>query len=86
MTLSVRQRQTLEVMAAEERLALFPGRIAHLYRQRHGGNYRQRADAGMTRTLDSLERLGLVRGSYEWEATGRSWELTDKGRAEVGAT
>lgn len=45
--------------------------------------YTHRRDAGATRTLDSLLKLGLVRGTYAAYAHGRDWKITDAGRAAL---
>lgn len=45
--------------------------------------YTSRRDAGATRTLDGLLKLGLVRGSYAGRSTGRDWRITDEGRVAV---
>lgn len=43
--------------------------------------YSGRRDAGATRTLDGLQKLGLVSGSYAYlEATGRDWTITSAGQ------
>jgi hypothetical protein len=41
--------------------------------------HRSRRDAGMTRTLERLERMGFVHGRYEWGSTGRYWSITERG-------
>jgi hypothetical protein len=47
--------------------------------------YRGRRDAGMTRTLDRLERLGLVAYRYVigGQQPSRNWRITDAGREAV---
>lgn len=48
--------------------------------------YRGRLDAGATRTLDSMEKLGIVSGSYRGSrATGRDWIITEEGRKVLAA-
>lgn len=79
-----RQRKFLEVLAADtlRHIGLPPGRIFFLAfpDENHGG----RRDAGATRTLDGMQKLGWVVGRYPaYEmgfATGRYWKITDDGR------
>jgi hypothetical protein len=77
-----RDLAVLRVLAENGRetsMGLPPGRVWHLAFA-DDEPYRQRRDAGMTRTLDRLRNLGLVRGSYEWGGTGRYWTITAAGR------
>lgn len=78
--LNTRQVAFLTVMAgldAEEN----PGRIFRLAFP--DAPFRGRRDAGATRTLDSLERLGFVRGRYPSYGDGRRWRITPAGRKEI---
>lgn len=73
---------------------LYAGRIGSLA----GFRYSLRIDAGTTRTLDSMERKGFVRGAYDRvvylgdpsdrslmiSPTARRWQITDAGRAALG--
>jgi hypothetical protein len=93
MKLNERQLAFLRVLAAhaaenagegQSMRSLSPGRIARLAFP--DTPYRHRLDAGATRTLDSMERLGLVRGSYRGRhATGRDWQITREGRLALAA-
>lgn len=51
-------------------------------------SYRGRRDAGMTRTLDRLERMGLVRYRYTTGARqpSRVWMITSAGLSEIRTT
>lgn len=76
-----RDLAVLRVLAEEDReahMGLPAGRVWHLACSDEP--HRGRRDAGMTRTLDRLQNLGLVRGHYEWGGTGRFWKITDAGR------
>jgi hypothetical protein len=68
---------------------VYAGRLAHLA----GFGGPGRVDAGATATLDSLERRGLVDGSYPLpvgigdlivRATARRWTITQAGRDALG--
>jgi repressor of nif and glnA expression len=74
--LSERERAFLKALAESDR-PLHAGRVAHLALPDEP--YRARRDAGATRTLDSLQRRGLVRGGYAYtNATSRT--ITENGR------
>lgn len=48
--------------------------------------YRGRRDAGATRTLDAMARLGLVKFTYPssaFYASGRTWWITREGKDEL---
>lgn len=45
--------------------------------------HRGRRDAGATRTLDGMDRLGLVAGRYLSFGGGRNWRITTAGRTEL---
>lgn len=45
--------------------------------------YKGRRDAGATRTLDGMEKLGLVAGAYRYYGTGRVWRITKAGKGEL---
>lgn len=72
-----RDLAVLRALATQEH-ALHAGRVWQLACPDEP--YRGRRDAGMTRTLDRLERFGFVRGRYEWQSTSRYWRITDVGR------
>lgn len=77
--LTERQRKVLEVLIANPGISA--GRVWALA----FGDvepYRGRRDAGMTATLDAMQRLGWVRGDYlHREALGRDWTATPEGTA-----
>ncbi len=77
-SLRLRDRDVAVLRALEnEPEPLAAGRVWHLACPDEP--YRGRRDAGMTRTLDRLERMGFVRGRYEWESTCRYWSITEAG-------
>lgn len=78
-----RVRRVLQVLADNRRKPpLSAGRVWHLACGEQP--YRGRRDAGMTRTLDALERRGFVDGRYAGTfSSGRVWRITDAGLAEL---
>ena len=69
----------LEALADHQgHMGISPGNL--FYRAFPDAPRRGRSDAGMTRTLDRLQSVGLVKGMYEWQSTSRYWLITDAGR------
>lgn len=83
--LTDRKRRFLEVLAEQDQ-PISPVRVHRLAYP--DAPYRGRRDAGATRTLDSLQREHLASGRYPVyaAATGRQWEITDKGREALAAS
>lgn len=82
--LSDRQRAFLRALAGENDRGIGAGRVYALAYP--DAEYRGRRDAGATRTLDALERVGLVKGHYRGSAAsfgGRDWTITHAGRKAI---
>lgn len=82
--LSDRQRTFLRALAGENDRGIGAGRVYVLAYP--DAPYRGRRDAGATRTLDALERVGLVKGRYRSTAAsfgGRDWTITAAGRKAI---
>lgn len=84
MKLSERQVAFLAVM--QDGREWNPGQIFHTAFP--DAPYRGRRDAGATRTLDAMEKLGLVsyRYPHTWDGRligGRTWWITTAGKAEL---
>lgn len=78
---SLRPRDLAILRALADRDRIAPGNLWHVAFPDEP--YRSRRDAGMTRTLDRLQRLGFAIGRYEWGGTGRYWSITEAGRAAI---
>lgn len=80
-----RDISVLKVLATQKS-GIHAGRVWHLAFPDQ--SYRGRRDAGMTRTLDRLERKGLVKYRYTMGArqSSRTWTITTAGLSEIRTT